>query len=64
VGSAIRKVTDKLSVSREKLAYVVDSTAAPICVLIPVSTWAVFFAGALESAEVAQAGQVSHLLTG
>ena len=43
VGSAMRKVTDRFAVSREKLAYVVDSTAAPICVLIPVSTWAVFF---------------------
>ena len=57
VGSAMRKVTDKFGVSREKLAYVVDSTAAPICMLIPVSTWAVFFAGVLESSEVAAPGE-------
>lgn len=42
VGSTMKRVTDKFKVSREMLAYVVDSTAAPICVLIPLSTWAVF----------------------
>ncbi|MEM7078138.1 MAG: Na+/H+ antiporter NhaC family protein [Pseudomonadota bacterium] len=57
VGSAMRKVTDKFGVSREKLAYVVDSTAAPICMLVPVSTWAVFFAGVLESSDLAAPGQ-------
>ena len=45
VGASMRKVTDQFRVSREKLAYVVDSTAAPICVLVPISTWAVFYAG-------------------
>jgi tetracycline resistance efflux pump len=57
VGSAMRKVIDKYRVSREMLAYVVDSTAAPICVLVPVSTWAVFFAGVLEVSDVAEPGQ-------
>ncbi|MEM1114712.1 MAG: Na+/H+ antiporter NhaC family protein [Pseudomonadota bacterium] len=57
VGAAMRKVTDKFGVSREKLAYVVDSTAAPICVLVPVSTWAVFFAGVLETSGAADAGK-------
>ncbi len=57
VGSAMRKVTDKFRVSREMLAYVVDSTAAPICVLIPVSTWAVFFSGLLEASEFTERGQ-------
>ena len=57
VGSAMRKVTDKFRVSREMLAYVVDSTAAPICVLIPISTWAVFFAGVLEVSDVAEPGE-------
>jgi Na+/H+ antiporter NhaC len=57
VGSAMRKVTDRFRVSREMLAYVVDSTAAPVCVLVPVSTWAVFFAGILEASEVAEPGQ-------
>lgn len=56
VGSSMRKVTDKFKVSRAKLAYVVDSTAAPICVLVPVSTWAVFFAGVLETSQAAEPG--------
>ncbi|MBQ2771303.1 MAG: hypothetical protein IJE95_01140 [Methanocorpusculum sp.] len=48
VGSCMRSLTDKFKVPREMLAYVVDSTAAPICVLIPISTWAVFAGGLLE----------------
>lgn len=57
VGSSMRKVTDKFKVSREMLAYVVDSTAAPICVLAPVSTWAVFYAGLFMDAGYAESGQ-------
>ena len=57
VGSSMRKVTDKFKVSREMLAYVVDSTAAPICVLVPVSTWAVFYAGLFMGAGYAESGQ-------
>jgi tetracycline resistance efflux pump len=45
VGSCMSPLTDKHKVSREYLAYVVDSTAAPDTTLIPVSTWAVFIAG-------------------
>ena len=57
VGSSMRKVTDKFKVSREMLAYVVDSTAAPICVLVPVSTWTVFYAGLFIDAGYAESGQ-------
>ena len=57
VGSSMRKVTDKFKVSREMLAYVVDSTAAPICVLVPVSTWAVFYAGLFMNSGYAESGQ-------
>ncbi|MEZ5988014.1 MAG: Na+/H+ antiporter NhaC family protein [Planctomycetota bacterium] len=39
VGSTMRPLTDRLRVSREKLAYIVDSTAAPIAGLVPLSTW-------------------------
>lgn len=39
VGNTMRPITDKLQISREKLAYVVDSTAAPVAALVPVSTW-------------------------
>lgn len=57
VGSAMRRVTDKFRVSREMLAYVVDSTAAPVCVIIPFSTWALFTAGLLADNGVAAAGE-------
>lgn len=39
VGAIARPVTDKFKVSRAKLAYILDSTAAPMCVLMPVSSW-------------------------
>ncbi|KGE76932.1 sodium:proton antiporter [Halomonas salina] len=45
VGSVMRPITDRLRVSREKLAYIVDSTSAPMCLLGPVSTWVVFVMG-------------------
>lgn len=57
VGAAMRDVTDKYRVSREKLAYVVDSTAAPISVIIPFSTWGAFFAGLLVANGVAPDGE-------
>ncbi|MEC8327485.1 MAG: Na+/H+ antiporter NhaC family protein [Pseudomonadota bacterium] len=57
VGETMRRVTDKFKISREMLAYVVDSTAAPICVLVPLSTWAVFFGGLLVDNGVAAEGQ-------
>lgn len=56
VGSCMRKVTDRYKVSREFLSYVVSSTAAPLCVLIPVSTWAVFAGRILEANGWATAG--------
>ena len=61
VGAAMRKVTDQFGVSREKLAYVVDSTAAPICVLVPISTWAVFYASLFQESGFAEPGQGMEL---
>ena len=61
VSTSMKKVTDKYQVSREMLAYVVDSTAAPICILVPISTWAVFFSGVLESSGFAAKGQGMEL---
>ncbi|MEA4923550.1 MAG: Na+/H+ antiporter NhaC family protein [Eubacteriaceae bacterium] len=49
VGSCMTSLTDKHKVPREFLCYVVSSTAAPLCVLIPISTWAVFCGRLLES---------------
>ncbi len=40
VGSVMRPVTDKHKVSREKLAYLIDATAAPVCIIAPISSWA------------------------
>ncbi len=56
-GSAMRQITDTYKTSREMLAYVVDSTAAPVSVLIPISTWGVFFGKLLENNGVAAEGQ-------
>jgi Na+/H+ antiporter NhaC len=57
VGSAMRDLTDKYRISREKLAYVVDSTAAPVSVIIPFSTWGAFFGGLLVTNGVAAEGE-------
>ncbi|MGN0416153.1 MAG: Na+/H+ antiporter NhaC family protein [Agathobacter sp.] len=40
VGSVMRPVTDRYKVSRAKLAYIIDATAAPICIIAPISSWA------------------------
>lgn len=40
VGTVMRPITDKYKIAREKLAYLIDSTAAPICIIAPVSSWA------------------------
>ncbi len=39
VGNTMRPITDRLKISREKLAYIVDTTAAPVAALVPISTW-------------------------
>lgn len=48
VGSVMRPVTDKQNVSRAKLAYVIDATAAPICIIAPISSWAAAVSGFVE----------------
>lgn len=50
VGSTMRPVTDRLRISREKLAYIVDSTAAPVASLFPISTWIGFEVGLIAAA--------------
>jgi tetracycline resistance efflux pump len=57
IGNSMRKVTDRFRISREKLAYIVDSTAAPICVLVPLSTWAIYISGLLEATGMAETGR-------
>jgi Na+/H+ antiporter NhaC len=50
VGSTMRPVTDRLRISREKLAYIVDSTAAPVASVFPISTWIGFEVGLIAAA--------------
>lgn len=48
VGSVMRPVTDRHGLAREKLAYLIDSTAAPVCIIAPVSSWAAAVTGFVE----------------
>ena len=48
VGSVMRPVTDKHKVSRAKLAYLIDATAAPVCIIAPISSWAAAVSGFVE----------------
>ncbi|MBQ8817432.1 MAG: Na+/H+ antiporter NhaC family protein [Clostridia bacterium] len=51
VGSVMRPVTDSKRVSRAKLAYIIDATAAPICMIAPISSWAAAVAGYAEDGQ-------------
>lgn len=51
VGSVMQPITDKYHVSREKLAYIIDSTAAPVCIIAPISSWAAAVAGFVANGE-------------
>ena len=48
VGSVMRPITDKFKVSHSKLAWIIDSTAAPVCIIAPISSWAAAVSGQLE----------------
>lgn len=48
VGSVMRPVTDEHKVSRTKLAYLIDATAAPVCIIAPISSWAAAVSGFVE----------------
>lgn len=48
VGSVMRPVTDTHKVSRAKLAYIIDATAAPVCIIAPISSWAAAVAGVVD----------------
>ena len=56
VGSVMRPVTDKFKVSRAKLAYIIDATAAPVCIIAPVSSWAAAVAGFVSESEISGFG--------
>ena len=51
VGSVMRPITDKHQVSRAKLAYIIDATAAPVCIIAPISSWAAAVSGFAEDGQ-------------
>lgn len=56
VGTTMKGITDRLGVPRTHLAYVVNTVAAPVCILIPLSSWAAYFAMLLEKEGVTVGG--------
>ena len=52
VGSVMRPVTDKFNVSRSKLSYIIDATAAPVCIIAPISSWAAAVAGFVSEEQI------------
>ena len=61
VGVTMRKVTDNFKISREYLAYIVNTTSAPWCVIVPLSTWTLFIGSILEKCKFAPSGQGNHV---
>jgi len=57
VGVSMRKITDAFKIPREKLAYIVNTTAPPWCVIAPISTWTIFIGSILEKSHVAPMGK-------
>lgn len=57
VGTVMRPVSDKFKIAREKLAYIIDSTAAPVCIIAPISSWAV-----AVSSEIGQVGGLNAFI--
>jgi tetracycline resistance efflux pump len=55
-GITMRNVTDKFKISREYLAYIVNTLSPPLCVIVPISTWTLFIGSQLENAGLAEEG--------
>ena len=62
IGVCMKKISDKQKLPRETLAYLLDSTGAPVCVLLPFSTWAVFYASLFYEQESVKALGVTSAL--
>ena len=52
IATAMKKVSDSHKIPRTLLGYVINSTAAPVCIVVPISTWAVFYGGLFEEFDV------------
>lgn len=63
VGSAMRPVTDKHKISHAKLAYLIDATAAPICIIAPISSWAAAVSGNLNGDKLNVSGIIAFIKT-
>ncbi|MBX7127379.1 MAG: hypothetical protein K1X47_16915 [Cyclobacteriaceae bacterium] len=57
VGATMKKITDKFGIPRELLAYVVHATSAPLCILLPISTWSIFISRIIEQNKLVPEGQ-------
>lgn len=60
VGATMRKITDHFKVPRELLAYVVNSTSAPVCVIIPISTWSIYIGKLIEDQHLVGKGEGTY----
>lgn len=60
VGVTMKKITDHFRVPREYLAYIVNTTAAPLSVIVPISTWTLFIGSILVNSQLAESGQQNH----
>lgn len=63
IATAMKKLCDSHRIPRTFLGYVINSTAAPVCILVPISTWAVFYSGLFEDFGVAPEGQGAAVYT-
>ena len=63
VGTVMKPVTDKYRISRAKLAYLIDSTAAPVCIIAPISSWAAAVGAALAGAGVFESDLLAFCAT-
>ncbi|QEC66106.1 sodium:proton antiporter [Panacibacter ginsenosidivorans] len=61
VGITMKKITDHFKIPREYLAYIVNTTAPPWCVIVPLSTWTLFIGSVLEKCNFATTGQGNHV---
>lgn len=59
-GNTMKKITDHYNIPREMLAFVVSSTAVPVCVIVPISTWVIFVGKLLEQNNVVPVGKGIH----
>jgi len=63
VGTVMRPVTDRFRISRAKLAYIIDTTAAPVCIIAPLSSWAVGVGSSIKTAGVFQSDFAAFVAT-